>query len=67
MRNWLIEIRQKSGYSQAYICRAVGVKQPTYWEYEHGESNPSPKIARRIGALLGFDWTLFFPDENEDK
>lgn len=67
MRTWLIQIRQAKGYSQAYVSRAVGVKQPTYWEYEHGTLNPTPKIARRIGALLGFDWTLFYPEEKEEK
>ena len=63
MRDWLIGIRKARGFSQAYVCRAIGVKQPTYWEYEHGVSTPSVSVARKIGKLLGFDWTLFFPDE----
>lgn len=63
MRNWLIAIREARGYSQAYVARAIGVKQPTYWQYEHGSITPSPSIARKIGRLLGFDWTLFYPDE----
>lgn len=67
MRHWLIGIREAKGFSQAYVSRAIGVKQPTYWEYEHGDTTPSPKIARRIGTLLGFDWTLFFPDDDEKE
>lgn len=67
MRTWLIQIREAKGLTQAYVAKAVGVKQPTYWEYEHGQGNPSPKIARRIGTLLGFDWTLFYPEETEKR
>ena len=65
MRNWLIALREARGYSQAYIARAIGVKPPTYWEYEHGDCTPSPSIAKKIGLLLGFDWTLFFKDDKE--
>lgn len=63
MRDWLIAIRRMRGYSQKTVSDAIGVSQPTYWQYEHGEIVPSVPIAKRIGAFLGFDWTLFYPDE----
>ena len=63
MRRWLIDIRRNKGYSQKIVCDYVGISQPTYWEYEHGESTPTPAKAKKIGELLDFDWTLFFSDE----
>lgn len=60
MREWLIAIRKQKGLSQAAVCKAVGIKQPTYWEYEHGKSTPKPTTAKKIGELLGFSWTLFY-------
>lgn len=62
MRNWLIGIRMARKLSQKAVSQAAGVKQPTYWEYERGLSTPSPRIAKKIAAFLGFDWTLFYPD-----
>jgi transcriptional regulator with XRE-family HTH domain len=62
MREWLISIRKMKGMSQKAAAEAAGVSQPTYWEYEHGISTPTPAIAKRIGAALGFDWTLFYED-----
>lgn len=65
MRKWLIAIREANGFSQAYVAKSIGVKQPTYWEYERGISTPSVRIAKKIGLLLGFDWRLFWPDETK--
>ena len=67
MRTWLIQIREAQGYSQAYVSRAIGVKQPTYWEYEHGKTTPTPKVAQKIGKLLGFDWRLFYPENKDER
>ena len=63
MLDWLIAIREARGLSQKAVSAAVGVSQPTYWEYEHGQSTPSVPIAKKIAAVLGFDWTLFYEDK----
>lgn len=60
MRQWLIDLRTGKGMSQKAVCDYVGVSQPTYWEYEHGESTPTPEKAQRLGECLGFDWTIFY-------
>lgn len=62
MRNWLIALRELKGLSQKAVSEAIGVAQPTYWEYEHGDSTPSVPIAKKIAAVIGFDWTLFYED-----
>jgi transcriptional regulator with XRE-family HTH domain len=64
MRTWLINIRQLRGVSQKAVSDAIGVSQPTYWQYEHGMITPSVAIAKKIAAYLGFDWTLFFEDKS---
>lgn len=60
MRVWLIEARQKKGLSQKAVCDNIGISQPTYWEYEHGVSTPTPTNAKKIGSLLNFPWTRFY-------
>jgi len=34
-------------------------------EIENGNANPSVKVAKKIAAVLGFDWTRFFDDEDD--
>lgn len=67
MRMWLIQIREAKGYTQAYVARAVGVKPPTYWEYEHGDTTPTVPVARKLGLLLGFDPMLFWPEKKSGE
>lgn len=62
MRDWLICARKEKGLSQKACCEAIGVSQPTYWEYEHGDCTPTPIVAKKLGAILGFDWTRFYDD-----
>ena len=63
MRSWLRAIRQMKGLSEKAVAEAVGIAQPVYHRYETGEGTPSVPTAKKIGMLLGFDWTLFYPDE----
>lgn len=63
MRKWLIDIR--NGRAQAQIAEAVGISQQMYSAIELGERRPSVDVAKKIAAVLGFEWTLFYQDENE--
>lgn len=63
MRGWLRQIRKLKGLTEKAVADAVGIAQPVYHRIETGQGNPSVKTAQRIGRLLGFDWTLFYPDE----
>lgn len=60
MRDWLIACRVKKNLSQKAVSESVGVSQPTYWAYEHGECTPTPDTAKKIAEVLDFPWTKFF-------
>lgn len=63
-REWLIEARKKKHMTQKAVSDAVGVKPPTYWNYERGNINPSPAKAQRIAEVLGIEWTKFFSESH---
>ena len=65
MRKWLIDIR--NGRTQAQIAKAAGITQQMYSFIELGERRPSVEVAKKIAAVLGFDWTLFYQDDGEDE
>lgn len=44
----------------------VGISQQMYSKIERGEGNPSVDVAKKIAAVLGFEWTRFY-DEPGDK
>jgi len=61
LRNWLREIRADK--SQEYVAKVVGISQQMYSWIERGERTPSVEVAKKIAAVLGFDWTRFYEDE----
>lgn len=62
MRQWLIAQREKKKLSQKDVSTRAHISQPTYWGYEHGERTPTVETAKKIAAVLGFDWTKFFEE-----
>lgn len=60
MRRWLEARRTEKGYSKAALARAVKISPPSYWQIEHGKTNPTPTTAKKIAEVLGFDWTKFY-------
>ncbi|MBC6312025.1 helix-turn-helix transcriptional regulator [Listeria immobilis] len=67
MRIWLQEIRTKNNKSQKDVANKVGISRVTYTSYELGSRNPSVEVAKKIGKELGFNWTLFFGNECNEK
>lgn len=67
MRQWLIDLRTKKNMTQKAVCERVGISQPTYWEYEHGASTPTPQNAMKLGELLGFKWTKFYESDTTTR
>lgn len=65
MRDWLVSIRKKQSMTQKAICDRLNISQPTYWGYEHGIITPTVQNAKKIGAILGFDWTRFYEEPKE--
>lgn len=64
MRTWLKNFR--GDIPQNQIASATGITQQMYSWIERGERNPSVEVAKKIAAVLGFDWTLFFEDDEAD-
>lgn len=60
---WLKHIRIDADMTQIEVAEKVGISQQMYWMIENGERRPSVETAKKIGAVLGFDWTRFYPDD----
>lgn len=56
----MARLRKARKMTQAELGAAVGVTQRMIAAIEGAERRPSPDIAQRIGAVLGFPWTRFF-------
>lgn len=61
--DWIKEIRGTK--SQQAVADEIGIAQSTYASIEVGSRKPSVTMAKRIAAVLGFDWTRFYEDERD--
>ncbi|MGD9678395.1 MAG: helix-turn-helix domain-containing protein [Vulcanibacillus sp.] len=64
-RNWLIQLRGNN--TQRKIAEQCGISQNFYSWIESGDRTPSVKVAKKIANILGFDWTLFYQEEQIDE
>jgi len=51
--------------TQGQLAEKVGISRTMITEIENGNANPSVEVAKKIAAVLGFDWTRFYQDESE--
>lgn len=63
MRKWLVDIRAASGMTQEEVAGRADIARTTYAMIEQGNRDPSVPVAKRIAAVLGFHWTIFFADQ----
>ena len=61
----LIDLRKEKGLTQFEIAERAGVTQQFYNYIENGRRRPSVSVAKKIAAVLGFDWTEFYDDDGE--
>jgi putative transcriptional regulator len=54
------KIRMMAGMSQADIANATGLNPAAISLIERGKRIPRPKTAKKIAAVLGFDWQKFY-------
>ena len=66
MRSWLKKLRHESNLTQEQLAKMVGISRTMITEIENGNANPSVKVAKKIAAVLGFDWTRFYEDEYDE-
>ncbi len=60
--NWLIELRKSKSLKAVEIARELDISRARYCNIEKGRERPTIAQAKRIGKLLGFDWTKFYED-----
>lgn len=60
-REWLVKIRGNLTHEE--VAERSGIKRQYYSMIESGSRNPSVTVAKKIAAVLGFEWTLFFEDQ----
>lgn len=61
----LKENRINKGLTMRQVSEASNISESFYSMIENGERRPSVETAKKIAAVLGFDWTMFFPDEKK--
>lgn len=61
----LKERRKGQQLTQQKTAELCGISASSYCNIENGQRRPSVKVAKRIGKVLAFDWTLLF-QENEE-
>lgn len=68
MRKWLANIRAAENKSQQEVANAAGISQSYYAGIESGVRGKPLAVpaAKKIAAVLGFDWTRFY-DENDGE
>lgn len=58
----LKEIRSQTSYTQEDVADMTGITRQYYNMIENGGRQPSVDLAKKIAAVLGFDWTRFYED-----
>ncbi len=67
MREWLKDLRTATGITQAKVAEAAGICESAYSMIESGKRDCAVDTAKKIAAVLSFDWTRFYDDTEEDK
>ena len=68
MRSWLKKLRHEShNLTQEQLAKMVGISRTMITEIENGNANPSVKVAKKIAAVLEFDWTRFYDDDSNER
>lgn len=66
MNEWLLKIRQQRNMTQEDVANAADILRASYTMIETGKRSPSVGLAKKIAAVLGFDWTLFFANDGNE-
>lgn len=58
-RSWLRQLRLRKNLMSKEVADLAKISRSHYCGIESGERNPSSRVARSIGAVLGFDYHAF--------
>lgn len=59
--------RAGKGYTQENMSEKLGITKEYYNMIENDKRTPSVTIAKKIGKLLGINWTTFYDDKNKNN
>lgn len=59
-------IRKEKGLTAASVGLKVGISQQHYSFIETGKRHPSISVAKKLGTVLGFDWTELYKGDGKD-
>ena len=62
-RIWFKQTREDKGFTQEQLAAKLGITRQHIGLIENGVAAPSVEVAKKIAAVLGFDWTRFYEDE----
>lgn len=65
--DWLRKKRTERCFSQDELAKECGISQTYYSYIELGQRQPSVKVAKKIAAVLGIEWTKFFEEKEEQN
>lgn len=63
----MAEKRAKLDFTQEEVARDANITRAYYSLIESESKRPSPRVAQKIARKLGFDWTIFFTNECNNK
>ncbi|GIM46366.1 putative HTH-type transcriptional regulator YqaF [Collibacillus ludicampi] len=64
---WLENIRKEKNMTHEAVAVQSKITRHYYTMIENGNRRPSVDVAKRIAAVLGFDWTLFFEQNSNES
>lgn len=62
----LKELRKQRGMKGVEVAKQSGISYQYYNFLENGKRRPAVPVAKRIAAVLDFDWTRFFEDTGQE-
>ena len=65
-RIWFKQTREDKGFTQEELAAKIGITRQHIGLIENGVVAPSVEVAKKLSAVLGFDWTRFY-DEYDDN
>ena len=65
-RIWFKRTRKEKGFTQEELAAKIGVTRQHIGLIENGVVAPSVEVAKKIAAVLDFNWTKFFEEVSEE-
>lgn len=60
MLDIILKARKNKGYTQKQVAELAKVSEEYISLIESGKRKPSVKVAKKLGAILEIQWTIFF-------